>query len=122
MYLGNPLLPLNFNAKSAEEEIRKNLEKKNWHEYELKTVRLSLVPYFLFNYTYYTEAESGNHKIVKSAIDGILAVDGHKVEVREDLVELIKTNWKKAVGEIPKEKFDEKWCNIEKREQDEILS
>ena len=121
MYLGNPLLPINVTALSAEDSIKKKLNQKNWHEYEIKPIKLILVPYFLFNYHYFIEDTGDGKKTVKSTVHGILAIDGHDIEVREDLVELLKVTWKKAVAEIPRGQFDEKWCNIEKKEQIEVL-
>lgn len=121
MYLGNPLLPINTTAAQAGDSIKKELEKKNWHEFELAPLRLDLVPYFLFNYHYYIENEGDGKRTVKSTIHGVLAIDGHDIAVREDLTELIKLNWKHSAQEIPKGKFFEKWCNIDKREQDEVL-
>ncbi len=121
MYLGNPLLPINITASGATDLIKKELEKRNWHEYELKPLKLFLVPYFLFNYHYYVEDAIDSKRTVKKTIHGILAVNGHKIVVREDYVELIKHSWKKSHSDIPKGEYDEKWCNIEKREQDEIL-
>ncbi|VVB76243.1 Uncharacterised protein [uncultured archaeon] len=121
MYLGNPLLPINFTSAGAADSVKKELSKRNWREIELKPLRLDLVPYFLFNYHYFIEAESNGHKVVKKSIDGILAVDGHNVSIREDLVELLKSNWKKAASGTPKGAFDEKWCNIEKKDQEEVL-
>jgi hypothetical protein len=119
--LGNPLLPINFTLASAADAVKKELSKRHWKEFELKPLKLDLVPYFLFNYHYFIEAESNGHKVVKKSIDGILAVDGHDVSIREDLVELLKNNWKKAGSGTPKGAFDEKWCNIEKKDQEEVL-
>lgn len=121
MYLGNPLLPINFTPLSAADAVKKELSKRHWKEFELKPLKLDLVPYFLFNYHYFIEAEASGHKVVKKSIDGILAVDGHDVSVREDRVELLKNNWKKAASGTPKGAFDEKWCNIEKKDQEEVL-
>ncbi|MCX6803505.1 MAG: hypothetical protein NTY48_02955 [Candidatus Diapherotrites archaeon] len=121
MYLGNPLLPINITALGAADAIKKELLKKSWHEYELKPLKLNLMPYFLFNYHYFLEDSADEQKTVKSTVHGILAVDGHRVEVRPDLVELLKENWKKNTQEAPRGVYNEKWCNIEKREQDDIL-
>jgi hypothetical protein len=121
MYLGNPLLPINITAISAEESIKKKLNSKDWQEYELSPLKLNLLPYFLFNYHYFIENVSDGKSTVKSTVTGILAVDGHDVKVREDLVELLKHNWKKSIPEAPRGEFHEKWNNIEKQEQDEVL-
>ena len=121
MYLGNPLLPITVTAESAEASLKKKLAQKNWHEYELAKLKLDLVPYFLFNYHYYIESDNGGKSTIKNTVHGTLAVDGHDISVREDLTDLIKYTWKKAVAEVPRDEFDEKWCNIEKKEQDEVL-
>jgi hypothetical protein len=121
LYLGNPLLPINITAQSAEESLKKKLTQKNWQEFELKKIELILVPYFLFNYHYFLENSGSGNNTIKSTVHGILAVDGHEITVREDLVELLKLNWKKAVAEVPRGQFEEKWCNIEKKEQEEVL-
>jgi hypothetical protein len=97
------------------------MAQKNWHEFELKPIKLILVPYFLFNYHYFIEDSGDGKKTVKSTVHGILAIDGHDIEVREDLVELLKVTWKKAIAEVPRGQFDEKWCNIEKKEQEEVI-
>ena len=122
MYLGNPLLPINLTAASAIDSVKKELSNRFWHEHELKALKLTLVPYFLFNYHYYFEQSDNEKKTIKKSTHGILAVDGHAVNVREDQVELIKHNWKKSSSIIPKGEFKEKWNNIEKREQDEVLT
>ncbi len=121
LYLGNPLLPINVTAKSAEESIRKELINKNWHDFELKPLVLNLVPYFLFNYYYYLEESVEGKPSIKNALHGVIALDGHEVKIRQDLTHLIKTNWKKSAQLAPKDNFDTKWCNIEKREQDAVL-
>ena len=121
MYLGNPLLPINIPAVSAAESIKKKLAEKNWHEYEQKPLLLNLVPYFLFNYHYFIESDSKEHRVVKRSLDGILVIDGHDITIREDLVELIKNNWKNSLPEVPRGSFDEKWCNIEKKDIEDVL-
>ncbi|MEI7960928.1 MAG: hypothetical protein WCI04_01200 [archaeon] len=122
MYLGNPLLPINLTVASAIDSVKKELSKRFWHEHELKPLKLNLVPYFLFNYHYYFEQDDSAKKTIKKSTHGILAVDGHDVSIREDQVELIKHNWKKGSNIIPKGAFEEKWNNIEKREQDAVLT
>jgi hypothetical protein len=114
-------LPINTTAASAADAIKKKLQSKNWQEYELKPIKLNLMPYFLFNYHYFIEEEISGKKTVKRTVTGILAIDGHEVKVREDLVELLKHNWKKSTSEMPRGEFKEKYNNIDKREQDEVL-
>ena len=121
MYLGNPLLPINVTAESAQESLKKKLTQKNWHEVELAKIKLDLVPYFLFNYHYFIDNGGDGKSTIKSTVHGTLAIDGHDIAVREDMTDLIKYNWKKSVPEVPRGEFDEKWCNIEKKEQDEVL-
>jgi len=121
LYLGNPLLPINVTAESAQESLLKKLTQKNWHEVELAKIKLDLVPYFLFNYHYYLDNGGDGKSTIKSTVHGTLAIDGHDISVREDMTDLIKYNWKKSVPEVPRGEFDEKWCNIEKKEQDEVL-
>lgn len=122
MYLGNPLLPINLTATSAADSVKKELGKRFWRGYELRPLKLNLVPYFLFNYHYYLEQDPQGNKSIKKSTHGILALDGHGIAVREDLVELIKHNWKKGTPIVPKGEFYEKWNNVGKREQDAVLA
>lgn len=121
MYLGNPLLPINLTLAEATLKLNKELQKKNWNEFELAPLKLTLVPYFLFNYHYYIENDNEGKNIIKSMVHGILTVDGHEIKVRPDLIELLKHNWKKTLQEIPRGEFSEKYCNIDKNDQIEVL-
>jgi len=121
MYLGNPLLPIKFTPAEAVEKINKEIKKKNWYEYELTPLKLTLVPYFLFNYHYYIENDNEGKNVIKSTVHGILAVDGHDIKVRTDLVDILKHNWKNTVQEVPRGEFSERYCNIDKKDQNEVL-
>ncbi|MEK6958636.1 MAG: hypothetical protein AABW59_01180 [archaeon] len=105
----------------AEKEIREALNEKNWHDYKLAPLRLNLVPYFFFNYHYYLEEEKAGHRVIKHSVDGLLSINGHKITVDPDNVELIKSNLKKALSEAPNSDYDVKWNNIEKKEQDDVI-
>lgn len=121
LYLGNPLLPINITAKSAEEATRKGLVVKGWGDFELEPLVLNFVPYFLFNYYYYLEENVDGKPSIKNALHGVIALDGHEVKIRSDLAQLVKANWRKSTQIAPKGNFNTKWCNIEKKEQDAVL-
>jgi hypothetical protein len=121
MYLGNPLLPIKITLADATLKLNKEIQKKNWYEFELTPLKLTLVPYFLFNYHYYIENENEGKNVIKSTVHGILAVDGHEIKIRTDLVEVLKHNWKNSMQEIPRGEFSERYCNIDKNDQIEVL-
>jgi len=121
MYLGSPLLPMNVSLQKATQDLKELLAKKFWNEVEVTHEMLILVPYFLFNYHYYVEKEEEGTQKIKKAVDGVLAIDGHSIKVEENMTDLIKYSWKKAQQNIPKMEFDEKWNNIDKKEQYEIV-
>lgn len=121
MYLGNPLLPIKITTAEAAEKINKEIKKKNWYDFELAPLKLTLVPYFLFNYHYYIENDNEGQNVIKSTVHGILAVDGHDIKIRTDLVDLLKHNWKNSVQEVPRGEFAERYCNIDKKDQTEVL-
>ncbi len=121
MYLGNPLLPIKITLADAIAKLNKEINKKNWYEFELSPLKLTLVPYFLFNYHYYIENDNEGKNVIKSTVHGILAVDGHEIKIRPDLVEILKHNWKNTMQEIPRGEFSEKYCNIDKNDQLEVL-
>ena len=121
MYLGNPLLPINFTVSSVGDSIKKKLTAKDWGEYEQKPIKLFLLPYFLYNYHYFVENSGDGKSTIKSSVHGVLAIDGHSIEIDEGIVELLKHNWKKSSAEIPRGEFEEKYNNIGKREQDEVI-
>jgi hypothetical protein len=121
MYLGNPLLPIKITSAVAEENLRKEIKKKNWYDFELAPLKLTLVPYFLFNYHYYIENDNEGKNVIKSTVHGVLAVDGHDIKIRLDLVDLLKHNWKDTMQEIPRGEFNERYCNIDKKDQNEVL-
>ena len=121
MYLGNPLLPIKFTTAEAVEKLNKEIRKKNWYDFELTPLKLTLVPYFLFNYHYYIENDNEGKNVIKSTVHGILAVDGHDILIRTDLVSLLKHNWKNTLQEVPRGDFAERYCNIDKKDQNEVL-
>lgn len=121
MYLGSPLLPTNVSVQKATQDLKEALEKKYWNEPEIINETLILVPYFLFNYHYYLEKQEEGSQKIKKAFDGVLAIDGHKIKIEEQMTDLIKYNWKKAQQNTPRQEFDEKWNNIDKKEQYEII-
>lgn len=121
MYLGNPLLPIKISSTDAENLIVKEINKKNWVDFELNQLKLNLVPYFLFNYHYYLESDNDNKNVIKSTVHGILSIDGHEIKVRPDFVDLLKYNWKHTIQEVPRGEFIEKYCNIDKKDQLEVL-
>ncbi|MGI6589268.1 MAG: hypothetical protein ACOX1V_01230 [Candidatus Iainarchaeum sp.] len=121
MYLGNPLLPINISSSKAEELIKKELSKRNWVEFDIPPLKLNLVPCFLFNYHYYIESDNEGKNTIKSTVHGILAIDGHEIKLRPDLVELLKHNWKDTMQEVPRGEFVEKYCNISKNDQMEVI-
>ncbi len=121
MYLGNPLLPIKITPAEAVEKLNKEIKKKNWYEFELTPLKLTLVPYFLFNYHYYIENDNEGKNVIKSTVHGILAVDGHDIEIRTDLIDVLKYNWKNTMQEIPRGEFSERYCNIDKKDQNEVL-
>jgi len=120
MYLTNPLLPLNVSLPKATQDVKEALEKKEWHDIELGKHLLILVPYFLYNYHYYVEQSTSNN-FVKETFDGVLVINGHKIKIEEDLRDLIKYNWKKGAQTTPKGEFEEKWNNIDKKQQNEVI-
>lgn len=121
MYLGNPLLPIKITTADAAEKLKKEIKKKNWYDFELAPLKLTLVPYFLFNYHYYIENDNEGKNVIKSTVHGVLAVDGHDIKVRTDLTDLLKHNWKDTMQEIPRGEFSERYCNIDKKDQNEVL-
>lgn len=121
MYLSNPLLPLNASIPKLTQKIKEELKKKDWNEIEIQKPTLVLVPYFLYNYHYYTEHKDGDKGLIKDTFDGVLIINGHTIRIEENLVELIKHNWKKSIQNTPKEKFEEKWNNIDRKQQNEVI-
>ena len=123
MYLSSPLLPINASIPKINQQIKEKLTKLDWREkeIEIKQPTLILVPYFLYNYHYYTEHKDDKKEIIKDTFDGVLVIDGHSIKIEEDLVELIKHSWSKSTQTTPKEKFQEKWNNINKNQQNEVI-
>jgi hypothetical protein len=121
MYLTNPLLPINVSQQKAVQDVKEALEKKQWHDFDLGKPTLILVPYFLYNYHYYVEQSSADNNLIKETFDGILTINGHAIKIEEEFRDLVKYNWKKGSQTTPKGEFDEKWNNIDKKQQNEII-
>ena len=121
LYVGSPLLPLKVEGSKVAQTVESTLKKKNWHEFKLATLKLTLVPYFLFNYHYYKEKEANGEKIIESSVDGFLALNGTTVLIEKDAEKLIKDNLKDAMSEAPEIPFEEKETTIEKKEQEAVL-
>ncbi len=121
MYLSNPLLPLNASIPKINQKIKEALEKKDWHEFEIEKPTLILVPYLLYNYHYYTEHKNSAKGVINETHDGVLVINAHKIKIEEKLTDLIKYTWKKSIQTIPKEKFEEKWNNIDRKQQHEVI-
>jgi hypothetical protein len=115
------MLPTKITPEDVSAEIEKALKKKNWKTFEASEPLLRLVPFFLFNYHYFEENDAGGRKLINKSHDGILAFNGYAIKIEDELTEPIKLNWKYSVIEAPKLKFKEKWNNLEKKEQQEIL-
>lgn len=120
--MGNPLLPIKISLADATASVKNVLDEKNWHTQKLDKIELNLVPYFLFNYHYFFEHEAEGHKIIKRSHDGILAFDAHKLVIDDDTTELIKMTWKEAVNKVPVGEFKEKFTNVGKKEELDVLA
>jgi hypothetical protein len=114
-------LPLKVNGEQIAETLGSTLKKKNWHEFKLATLKLTLVPYFLFNYHYYIEKDTKGEKIIESSVDGFLALNGVSISIEKGMEKIIKASLKEAVNEAPSIPFEEKETIIEKREQEEVI-
>jgi hypothetical protein len=121
LYVGSPLLPLKVTGKKVAKDIESSIKEKNWHEFKIATLKLSLVPYFLFNYHYFKEKEVNGEKIIESSVDGFLLLNGESVSVEKDLSNLVKSNIKDVSNEAPLIPFEEKETTIDKKEQSEII-
>ena len=121
MYLGNPLLPVNSSVQETIAKVDKILKEKKWHEFQVATLKLSLVPYFLFNYHYFLEKEASGEKLISHSFDGVLSLDGHAIKIDEEMAPLIKDNWSKGSTAAPDMEFEEKWNNVDKKAQDSVI-
>jgi len=121
LYLGNPLLPINSSVQETIAQVDKVLKEKKWHEFKVATLKLTLVPYFLFNYHYFLERDASGEKLISNSFDGILSLDGHAIKVDEEMTPLIKENWSKGSTAAPEMEYDEKWNNVDKKAQDSVL-
>ena len=121
MYLGNPLLPINSSVQETIAKIDQVLKKKHWHEFKVATLKLKLVPYFLFNYHYFIEKDLSGQKFIERSFDGILSLEGHAIKIDEEITPLIKNNWSKGSTAAPELEYDEKWNNVDKKAQDAVI-
>jgi len=121
MYLGNPLLPVNLSEKRLVKKIKLALKEKNW-ALEVPSPKLVLMPYFLFNYHYFTEEEKDGKKIIAESKDGLLALNGHTLKIDENIAKLMKKVMKLGSNETPKLEFEEKETMVEKKKEETILS
>ena len=78
---GKPLLPLKKSTEDIVGTINKTLKEKHWHKFELATVKLVLVPHYLFHYHYFLEKEVGKDKIVEGSFSGKLLIDAEILSV-----------------------------------------
>jgi hypothetical protein len=121
LYVGSPLLPLKLEGKKVAELLGTTLKSKNWHDFKLATLKLTLTPYFLFNYHYYKEKVENDQKIIETSVDGFLALNGASVKIEKEMEKLIKSNLKESISDAPTIPFDEEETTIEKREQNDVL-
>jgi len=85
-----PLLPIKVGIKEAVESVQKILKEKEWHDFQIATLKLTLVPYFLFEYHYYREKDDNGEKIVTETKDGSLVFNGLKLIIDKETGELLK--------------------------------
>lgn len=121
MYVGSPLLPLKLEGKKVAELLGTTLKSKNWHDFKLATLKLTLTPYFLFNYHYYKEKIENDQKIIESSVDGFLALNGASVKIEKGMEKIIKSSLKDSISDAPTIPFEEEETTIEKKEQNDVL-
>lgn len=123
LYLDNPALPTKIipaeAVKLLDEIIRK---KKNWHKFEIATLKLVLVPYFYFNYHYFREKEKNGEKIVESSTDGFLAMNAETLSMDEETTKLAKENIGSKTSEAPGIEFRIIESTVEKSEQSQVIA
>jgi hypothetical protein len=123
VYLDNPALPTKVipadAVKSLDTIIRK---KKNWHKFEIATLKLILVPYFYFNYHYFREKEKNGEKIVESSTDGFLAMNAETLSMDEETTKLAKENIGAKTSEAPGIEFKILESAVEKSEQTQVIA
>ena len=121
MFLGNPLLPINVPVDEALSKLSALLLEKNWNEIEIGTPKLTLVPFYSFNYHYFTEEDKGSSKVVTSSKDGFLSFDAITLKIDEGMGKLLSSSKDKIVNEISLKEFVEKEMKIEKREVSAVI-
>jgi hypothetical protein len=121
VYLGNPSLPLIVPVEEALKKISLVLTEKNWKDFEIGTLKLSFVPYFIFTYHYYIESEKNGKKIIESSADGQLVLGGKSLKIENGLLKIISENIPKAISSPPSVEFEEKETQITKKTQDAVL-
>jgi hypothetical protein len=102
-------------------KIDRVLKEKHWHEFQVATLKLNLVPYFLFNYHYFVEKESSGQRLIEHSFDGVLVLDGHAIKIDEELTSLVKENWSRGSTAAPDVEYEEKWNNVDKKAQESII-
>ena len=105
MYLGNPLLPLTLPVNEALVKVEAVLKEKSLIDFEIGTMKLVLIPYFFFNYHYYTQKEENNQLVIDKTVDGKLILNANKLKIEKDLLKLFEKNVKKITNDAPKLEF-----------------
>jgi hypothetical protein len=121
LYLGNPLLPLSLSAKQALIKVETVLREKNWKDFDAGELKLVLIPYYLYNYHFYTRAEKEGEVFVQSSKDGVLALNGTSLKVEEKTVKIITENIGKGEQIAPAIEHEVKKSPLTKSTQEHIL-
>ena len=82
-------MPLSLSAKQALIKVETVLREKNWKDFDAGELKLVLIPYYLYNYHFYTRAEKEGEVFVQSSKDGVLALNGTSLKVEEKTVKII---------------------------------
>jgi 5-hydroxyisourate hydrolase-like protein (transthyretin family) len=89
MYLDGQVLKINVNLEEKLAEIKKNLDKKFWKNYELTPPKLLITPYFYFFYHYYKL----ENNVISESFDGRLALNAVTLKIENsDLITKNQTN------------------------------
>ena len=84
-------------------------------------MKLVLIPYFFFNYHYYTQKEENNQLVIDKTVDGKLVLNANKLKIETNLLKLFETNIKKITNDAPTLEFVELETLVGKIHQNEIL-